>query len=505
MKQFKVGNEAYNSIAELALAHNLQPSLVSDRLRKGLTPEEAVRPVAEKREGTVIELGGETHASVHAFARAYDLPIATVAQRLQKGWTPAEAVGIESRSKQTTGHEIVVGGCRYPSRRQACKALGIEPGLVHSRLKAGRSIDEAFGLVEFDYGSKPKILRLEGRNFASLVEACRFYNVDKYVLNARINRYGWTIEEALGVAPRPGYEKGVAGLVYLVRNRINEKPYVGITMGTLEQRWKQHIDLAFSDKPLSKMGLHGDIKQFSPEMFTIEVIGKATSHGELAEMEIEYIKRHNSRAPRGYNLNGGGSGARTKGRTIAVRGEIFPSITAACNAFNADRRQVTSRLAWGWTTEEALELVEKIEKAGPRPVFVNGVQYPSWRQAAIALRTTPETLKKKSSKDGQLVVVGFRRRYELVFRGVTYESETALCKAFGVTMNAYNGRKQKGLSIEECLGLVAFAKKHEVAFRGITYASTSALCSAFGVKKATYDYRRRKGLSIEACLGLARG
>lgn len=452
-KKFKIAQTVYYGIAELANAHNLKRSLVHARLLKGLTPEEAVRPVVEKREGTAIELRGKIYPSINEFARAFSLPIATVAQRLKKGWTSAQAVGIEDREKLTTGHEIVVGGQKYPSRKQACEALGIEPRVVHNRLKAGRSIDEAFGLVGFEYASKPKRLLLEGRNFESLVDACRFYNVDKYVVNARINRYGWTLEEALGIASRPGYERGVAGFVYLVRNIISGKVYVGITMSTIGQRWEQHIDLAFSDRRIPKRGLHADLKQYSPENFTIEIIAKAKNYGELTEMEIEYIKRHDCRAPRGYNLNSGGSGTRTKGKTITVRGEIFSSITAACKVFNVDRRQVTSRLALGWTTEEALGLVEKIDKIGPRPIIVNGVGYRSWRQAAIALGSTPQTLQKGVSKDGLVPEIAFRKRYELVFQGVVYDSESALCRAFGVTRNIYNGRKKRGLSIEACLGL----------------------------------------------------
>ena len=89
--------------------------------------------------------------------------------------------------------KIVVEGKTYSSIRTAAKAYGGNYKTIHMRLQSGRSIEEAFGLKDFNYPTKPKKINIEGKDFSSLRDACRHYGVDKYVLNARINRYGWTI------------------------------------------------------------------------------------------------------------------------------------------------------------------------------------------------------------------------------------------------------------------------------------------------------------------------
>jgi hypothetical protein len=77
-------------------------------------------------------------------------------------------------------------------------------------------------------------------------------------------------------------------------------------MGTIEDRWQQHIDKAFSGKKLSRRSLHAAIKNDGPEKFSIKLIDKATSLGELSELEVKHIEKHTSLAPTGYNLNKGG-------------------------------------------------------------------------------------------------------------------------------------------------------------------------------------------------------
>jgi hypothetical protein len=130
------------------------------------------------------------------------------------GWSLDEAFGVKQRPQSKfKGEQIVVAGRVFKSRAEASRAFNVSPKVVHVRL------DQAFGFEDVEYKAKPKQLSIGDRMFKSLAEACRAFGIDKYVLNARVNRYGWTIEQALGVHPRPGYEAGVAGIVYLVSMR----------------------------------------------------------------------------------------------------------------------------------------------------------------------------------------------------------------------------------------------------------------------------------------------
>jgi GIY-YIG catalytic domain len=155
-----------------------------------------------------------------------------------------------------------------------------------------------------------------------------------HVLNARVNRYGWTFEQALGVVPRPGYEAGVAGVVYLIEHAADEKKYVGVTMGAVEERWDQHIQKAMDGARHHHAGLHNAIKQYGAENFRVSVIATAKNHSELQSLEIEFIQRLSTRAPAGFNLNAGGSGTRTAGKAIIVQGRRYESYMDACRAPN---------------------------------------------------------------------------------------------------------------------------------------------------------------------------
>lgn len=390
-------------------------------------------------------------------ASHYGMTGNSISVRIGDGWTLEQAVGIEPREKNIySGIDVVVNGQIYPSIKSVAKVLGVDYKIVHSRLKRGYSIEQAFGLESIDYASKPKKLNLEGREFVSLVDACNYYGVDEYVLNARINRYGWSIEEALGIKPRPGYERGVVGIVYLIKNKLNQRAYVGITMGTLEQRWQQHLDKALGGKRLNQVGLHQDIATLGPDAFETQVITKANSLGELREMEVAYILQLKCRSPHGYNLNAGGSGTRTTGVKIVVLGESFPSIAKACKQYGVDRRTVNKRLINGWSPEEALGLIDRALNGGPKAVVIDGVRYRSIRQAEISLNLNKGSLSRRLvEKNGELhasATIG--NRHEIEFRGKKFPSATALCKEYGVPWGTFSSRKHLGKAIEECLGLV---------------------------------------------------
>lgn len=309
-----------------------------------------------------VTCNGKTYISISALAKTFKLNPAIVSRRIRNGFTPEQAVLLKFREPKTTGHRIIVGNKTYSSMTKAAKAHGLDHRVVWLRIKKGRTIKEAFGLKEFNYSSKPKKIIIGKNKFRSLRDACRFYGVDKYVLNARINRYGWTIRQALEVDRRPGYEKGILGYVYLIKNLISKQNYVGITMGLLNDRLEQHIDKAFSKKKLDPRGLHAAIKKFGPKVFKIKKIGKAKSEGELLEKEMKWIKIYKSLAPKGYNLNSGGTGTRTTGIKTIVGKKSFKSIVAACRYFNlnsdTERREVTRRINKGATPEEAIRSME---------------------------------------------------------------------------------------------------------------------------------------------------
>jgi group I intron endonuclease len=95
-------------------------------------------------------------------------------------------------------------------------------------------------------------------------------------------------------------------IVYLVRNLVNGKIYVGKCKGTIKQRWGVHV--WYAEKKIGNY-FHSAISKYGPENFSIEEIARASSMEELSELEKFHIARLGSHRPEvGYNLTMGGEG-----------------------------------------------------------------------------------------------------------------------------------------------------------------------------------------------------
>lgn len=87
-------------------------------------------------------------------------------------------------------------------------------------------------------------------------------------------------------------------IIYLLRNKINGKGYVGLTIGSLDVRWRQHCN--------GKQAIDLAIKKYGKDNFERCVLAEAHSLLELNELEIFHIKSQGTLSPDGYNLHTGG-------------------------------------------------------------------------------------------------------------------------------------------------------------------------------------------------------
>ena len=92
-------------------------------------------------------------------------------------------------------------------------------------------------------------------------------------------------------------------VVYLLRNLVNGKGYVGQTIRGLEKRWKQHLYDAKSGK---RTALYNAIRLYGPDSFERCVLAEAHTLDELNALEVFHIKAQGTLAPNGYNLTNGG-------------------------------------------------------------------------------------------------------------------------------------------------------------------------------------------------------
>jgi group I intron endonuclease len=96
--------------------------------------------------------------------------------------------------------------------------------------------------------------------------------------------------------------------LYLVRNTVNGKGYVGITTQPLHSRWQRHYSNA---KTGGAQALARAIRKYGKEAFTVKMLAEAPDWDALLVMECAAIEAYSTFAPtgHGYNLTLGGEGA----------------------------------------------------------------------------------------------------------------------------------------------------------------------------------------------------
>jgi len=95
------------------------------------------------------------------------------------------------------------------------------------------------------------------------------------------------------------------GCIYLVRNKVNMKGYIGCTNFTLERRRLEHEKSAGNG---SKTAFHRALRKYGPDAFEWKVIMKCEDENDLNESEIASIATLGTKTPNGYNMTDGGEG-----------------------------------------------------------------------------------------------------------------------------------------------------------------------------------------------------
>ena len=100
----------------------------------------------------------------------------------------------------------------------------------------------------------------------------------------------------------------MSGFIYIIRNTINNKVYIGQTKVSVEIRWKEHLRHAsYGNQVINRA-----MKKHGTENFYIDVLEECDIK-ELDSKEIFYIEKYNSTNKYfGYNVSIGGNTPRFK-------------------------------------------------------------------------------------------------------------------------------------------------------------------------------------------------
>jgi len=97
-------------------------------------------------------------------------------------------------------------------------------------------------------------------------------------------------------------------IIYLIRNKLNNKCYVGLDRHSGDKRWKDH--LRRSRLPEQTQLIDRKIKEYGESSFEYQVLCECHTIDELKEREVYFIEQYNSFVGNGhgYNLTLGGDG-----------------------------------------------------------------------------------------------------------------------------------------------------------------------------------------------------
>lgn len=105
------------------------------------------------------------------------------------------------------------------------------------------------------------------------------------------------------------------GVVYVIRNTVNRRVYVGATKGDPRKRlWQFRSVAGHPGKwPRIENMVVQDMRRIGPREFGVEVLERCENAEAMEAAERDWILRLNSLVPGGYNIEGGGLVGRDRG------------------------------------------------------------------------------------------------------------------------------------------------------------------------------------------------
>lgn len=98
----------------------------------------------------------------------------------------------------------------------------------------------------------------------------------------------------------------ITGSIYIIRNTVNQKVYIGQTTMTVRERFMSHMKPSTS-KTKRNYKLYNAVLKYGRDKFFVETLEENIPLSEINEKEIYYIQKYNSFFD-GYNSTKGGDG-----------------------------------------------------------------------------------------------------------------------------------------------------------------------------------------------------
>ena len=479
-----------------------------------------------------ISVGGIEFPSIREAAEASSQPVGRFRDRLRSDWTPEQAAGLVP--PPTFAHKkrhLEIDGFVYASVVDLTKKFGIPSRKIRGRLDSNNwTLRQA---VELDPPPKKlgkKILvSYRDTEYRNAAELARAFNVDSNKYRSR-RRKGWNLEQALDIELPPSrqswranaeviggraYPKGNDGefMLYVITCFPTGKEYVGVTTGSLQKRWGEHLSNSMH-KVESKSKLYRAIRKYGTDKFKIELLrDDACDYKELLQQEINEVTKRNTFKD-GLNSTPGGE-TTSDARPIEVQGKTFPTLRSAAAHFGVSEANTRSRLdALGWTVEQAVGVAPRPTDWGPKEIELEGVMYQSLKDATKAYRLTYKKISLRLNRYGWTLEEAFElivmerptgAPKNIDFRGIKYESYVDLARSYGISKWNFYSRYRKGWTLEQALALEIRPRPRPpnaitMIYKGKKYETLKELALDFGVSYKLLSARLNKGWSHQKAI-----
>jgi group I intron endonuclease len=461
-RKIKLNGKTYNSVYEACNKLKFSYKLALSRLAKGESVKNAFFKGKLLAKGIEVVIDNKKYRSLED-ARLQLNPKASkrsVNWRYRNGWPIKAALELVNYQRKDR-EQIKFRGKTYESLSALARAYGSSIDLFIRRIKSPEykhkfTISEALGLKKIKAKGFTKEILIKGKKFKSMTAAAKYYKYAPKTFIDKISK-GWSPEQAAGLKKRKGHHPGKIGIIYIVRNKVNKKIYIGATLGSLANRWKWHVEKS-KLKNTRKGSIGEAINEYGKNNFTTRILKRSKYISELSKYERYFIRKYNSMKPVGYNLSTGGIGYGNLGQRVEIKGKKFKTIKAAAKYYGVNPGTFSTRLSSGRTLEQAAG-VEKYDKVPKNhiKVKINGKKFDNVRAAAKFFGLHDHTVRTRIGRGWSIERALKTKEIDLSkkikFRGKTFGSIRKLAKYYKVSSGTLAGKISRGIPIKKALNI----------------------------------------------------
>lgn len=187
------------------------------------------------------------------------------------------------------------------------------------------------------------------------------------------------------------------GFIYIIRNTVNNKVYIGQTKVSVTTRWQEHLRHAkYGDQIINRA-----MRKYGIDKFYVETL-EICNIDVIDYREIYYIDLYDStNKSKGYNVSIGGKTPKFKRKALSIstlvdlyKNQGF-SLQEIANKFEVTRYIITTELRKaGVEISERYREEEKFSKINKETLIKALQEYKSLRKAAKSLNMNYTTFRK---------------------------------------------------------------------------------------------------------------